>query len=91
MGRCSREFGGVFGPFSRLGNQDATPTLIYKYFNSCATIDIDPLAVEFPYLAFAFGCQNERPEYEIGQTRRAVREINESNEAQAFRNQAFGN
>ncbi len=90
MGRCSREFGGVFGPFSRFGDQDATPTLIYKYFDSCAIIDIDPLAVEFPLLAFAFGCVEEKPEYEIGKTMRAVREINESNEAQAFRNQALG-
>ena len=88
---CYTEFGEVFGPFTRFGDQRATPTLIYEYLDSCATVDqgLDNYSAQMSEddkerLALWDKCTEVRPNVEIDKVNRAFKEINEwSNEVLA--------
>ena len=77
---CYTEFSEVFGPFTRLGDQDSTPQMIYKYIDSCATVDewtvsqVDGRKI-VPRIALYDRCTSERPTTEISQVNQAFKEI----------------
>ena len=89
---CYTEFDDVFGPFSRFGDQISTPQMIYKYLDSCATVDEYTVSatgrIIEPIDAVSNKCTSERPTTEISQVNRAFKDLNDwSNEVLAVLNE----
>ena len=94
LGLCYREFDEVFGPFTRFGDQLATPQMIYNYIDRCSELDRPWLwgrgnweSWDKDSIYFAV-CNDERPTTEISKVNRAFKDLNDwSNEVLAVLNE----